>query len=150
MAQPKVFGFDTGLLCHARGWDHLRPEDCGALWEHLVLDTLIACGTPKIHFWRDKQQREVDFVVPRNRDTVDAIEYKWQPESFETRGLSASRGQSPTHRPGPPRFQGRRFNNPQNPGSVMTFFWMLPPIFAPTGWMTLPCPIRTTARSLSG
>ena len=42
VAQPKVFGFDTGLVCHARGWDHLRPEDCGVLWEHLVLDTLIA------------------------------------------------------------------------------------------------------------
>ena len=55
VAQPKVFGFDTGLVCHARGWDHLRTEDCGVLWEHLVLDTLIAAGLPKIHFWRDKQ-----------------------------------------------------------------------------------------------
>ena len=98
IAQPKVFGFDTGLVCHARGWDHLRPEDCGVLWEHLVLDTLIACGVPKIHFWRDKQQREVDFVVPRSRDTVDAIECKWQPESFETRGLRAFREQYPRGR----------------------------------------------------
>ena len=31
VAQPKVFGFDTGLICHARGWDHLRMEDCGVL-----------------------------------------------------------------------------------------------------------------------
>ncbi|MCX6887764.1 MAG: ATP-binding protein [Verrucomicrobia bacterium] len=98
IAQPKVFGFDTGLVCHARGWDHLRPEDCGVLWEHLVLDKLIACGVPKIHFWRDKQQREVDFVVPRSRDTVDAIECKWQPESFETRGLRAFREQYPKGR----------------------------------------------------
>ena len=29
VAQPKVFGFDTGFVCHARGWDQLRPEDCG-------------------------------------------------------------------------------------------------------------------------
>ena len=65
VAQPKVFGFDTGFVCHARGWDDLRPEDCGLLWEHLVLDTLIAAGVPKVQFWRDKQQREVDFVVPR-------------------------------------------------------------------------------------
>jgi len=57
VAQPKVFGFDTGLVCHARGWDHLRAEDCGVLWEHLVLDALIAAGVPRIHFWRDKQQR---------------------------------------------------------------------------------------------
>ena len=95
VAQPKVFGFDTGLVCHARGWDHLRTEDCGVLWEHLVLDTLIAAGAPKIHFWRDKQQREVDFVVPHGRDAVDAIECQWNPEAFETRGLAAFREQYP-------------------------------------------------------
>ena len=95
VAQPKVFGFDTGLVCHARGWDHLRTEDCGVLWEHLVLDTLIAAGAPKIHFWRDKQQREVDFVVPHGRDAVDAVECKWNPEAFETRGLAAFREQYP-------------------------------------------------------
>ena len=95
VAQPKVFGFDTGLVCHARGWDQLRTEDCGVLWEHLVLDTLIAAGASKIHFWRDKQQREVDFVVPRSRDAVDAIECKWKPDAFETRGLQALREQYP-------------------------------------------------------
>jgi predicted AAA+ superfamily ATPase len=95
VAQPKVFGFDTGLVCHARGWDHLRTEDCGVLWEHLVLDTLIAAGLPRIHFWRDKQQREVDFVVPRGRDAIDAIECKWKPDAFETRGLAAFRAQYP-------------------------------------------------------
>jgi len=95
VAQPKVFGFDTGLVCHARGWDHLRTEDCGVLWEHLVLDALIAAGLPKIHFWRDKQQREVDFVVPRGRDAADAIECKWKPDAFETRGVAAFREQYP-------------------------------------------------------
>jgi len=95
VAQPKVFGFDTGLVCYARGWDHLRTEDCGVLWEHLVLDTLISAGLPKIHFWRDKQQREVDFVVPRGRDTVDAIECKWSPQAFDTRGLGVFREHYP-------------------------------------------------------
>jgi predicted AAA+ superfamily ATPase len=95
VAQPKVFGFDTGLVCHARGWDKLRTEDCGVLWEHLVLDTLIAAGLPKIHFWRDKQHREVDFVIPHGRDAVDAIECKWKPDAFETRGLAAFRAEYP-------------------------------------------------------
>ena len=95
VAQPKVFGFDTGLVCHARGWDHLRAEDCGVLWEHLVLDALIAAGVPRIHFWRDKQQREVDFVVPHGRDAADAIECKWKPDAFEMRGLAAFREQYP-------------------------------------------------------
>jgi len=80
---------------YSRGWDQLRTEDCGVLWEHLVLDTLIAARLPKIHFWRDKQQREVDFVVPRERDTADAIECKWNPQAFESRGLAAFRQQYP-------------------------------------------------------
>jgi hypothetical protein len=98
IAQPKAFGFDTGLVCHARGWDQLRPDDCGTLWEHLTLDTLIAAGLPKIHFWRDKQQREVDFVVPRSREAVDAIECKWKPDGFEARGLAAFREHNPEGR----------------------------------------------------
>ena len=98
VAQPKVFGFDTGFVCHARGWDRLRPEDCGALWEHLVLDTLIAAVAPRIHFWRDKQQREVDFVVPRGRESADAIECKWKPDAFEPRGIAAFRSLYPRGR----------------------------------------------------
>jgi hypothetical protein len=98
VAQPKVFGFDTGIICHARGWDHLRTEDCSVLWEHLVLDTIVAAGVAKIHFWRDKQQHEVDFVVPRGRDVADAIECKWNPEAFETRGLAPFRTLHPKGR----------------------------------------------------
>lgn len=98
VAQPKIYGFDTGLACHARGWDRLRAEDCGVLWEHLVLDALIAAGLPRIHFWRDKQQREIDFVVPRGRDTVDAIECKWRPDELATRGLLAFRAMYPKGR----------------------------------------------------
>jgi predicted AAA+ superfamily ATPase len=91
LAQPKLYGFDTGFVCYARGWDHLRPDDCGLLWEHLVLETLLSIPVSKLHFWRDKQQREVDFVLPRGRDTVDAIECKWSAEAFEPRGLAAFR-----------------------------------------------------------
>jgi uncharacterized protein len=98
VAQPKVFGFDTGLVCYARGWDRLRAEDCGVLWEHLVLDALIAAGVQRVHFWRDKQQREVDFVLPRGRDSADAIECKWRPDSFEARGIAAFRAFYPKGR----------------------------------------------------
>jgi hypothetical protein len=55
-------------------------------------------GLPKIHFWRDKQHREVDFVVPRGRDSVDAFECKWRPDAFETRGLAAFRAFYPKGR----------------------------------------------------
>lgn len=40
VSAPKVYGFDTGFICHARGWRSLRPEDLGQLWEHLVLNEL--------------------------------------------------------------------------------------------------------------
>lgn len=37
--QPKVFGFDTGMVSFARGWDPLRQSDFGILWEHLCSNT---------------------------------------------------------------------------------------------------------------
>jgi len=91
LAQPKLYGFDTGFVRHARGWDSLRPQDCGVLWEHLVLDELLAIPVPELRFWRDKQQREIDFVRPRGRSAVDSIECKWSPEAFEPRSLRAFR-----------------------------------------------------------
>jgi hypothetical protein len=98
VAQPKVFGFDTGLVCYTRGWGELRNDDCGPLWEHLVLDAFIAAGETAIHYWRDKQQREVDFVLPRGRHGVDAVECKWHPKGFEPRGLLALRERYPQGR----------------------------------------------------
>ena len=56
-----------------------------------MLEALIAAGVTRLHFWRDKQQREVDFVLPRRRDEVDAVECKWRAAAFEPRGLRAFR-----------------------------------------------------------
>ena len=90
--QPKAYAFDTGFICHARGWDTLRPDDCGSLWEHLVLDALLSVEDPaKVLFWRDHQQREVGFVVPRGRDAVDAYECKWSGLQPDVRNLKAFR-----------------------------------------------------------
>jgi predicted AAA+ superfamily ATPase len=33
IAAPKVYAFDTGFVCHQRGWDALRNEDLGVLWQ---------------------------------------------------------------------------------------------------------------------
>ena len=63
-----------------------------------MLDALIAARLPKIHYWQDKQQREVDFVIPRRRDDVDAIECKWSPEAFEAWVLKAFREHYPSGR----------------------------------------------------
>jgi hypothetical protein len=85
---PKVFAFDTGFVSFSRGWDPLRPEDHGQLWEHLVLEFLQArAHDRRIQYWRDASGREVDFVIPRGRDEVDAIECKWDPAEFDATAL---------------------------------------------------------------
>jgi uncharacterized protein len=97
--QPKVYGFDTGFVAYCRGWHELRADDCGLLWEHLVLDTLLTHLKDRhLHYWRDKQQREVDFVVPRGREVVDAIECKWSAAGFDAKNLAAFRGNHPNGR----------------------------------------------------
>lgn len=90
--QPKVYAFDTGFVSFARGWDPLRQDDFGPLWEHLVLEHLQASfpDTP-LRYWRDKGGREVDFVLTLRRDEVDAIECKWDPGAFDPSALKLFR-----------------------------------------------------------
>jgi hypothetical protein len=64
----------------------------------LVLDTLRSIPIDPILFWRDKQQREVDYVLPRGRTHVDIIECKWAVDAFEVRGISAFRQSYPKGR----------------------------------------------------
>lgn len=96
---PNVYAFDTGFVSSARGWDPLRSVDLGALWEHLVLDHLRAHfpDTP-IRYWRDKPGREVDFVIARRRDEVDAIECKWDPGAFDCSAMKLFRSYYPRGR----------------------------------------------------
>ncbi len=94
--QPKVYGFDTGFVAFARGWTDLRPEDCDLLWEHLVLDRLRSDpAEPEVRYWRDKDQYEIDFVLPGGRGAVDAIECKWNADRFDPRNLQVFRALHP-------------------------------------------------------
>jgi hypothetical protein len=97
--QPKIYGFDTGFVSFARGWDPLRPSDYGHLWEHLVLESFQAKlpDSPML-YWRDKAGHEVDFVRASARDAIDAYECKWHPDAFETDGLKAFRKRYPNGR----------------------------------------------------
>jgi predicted AAA+ superfamily ATPase len=88
----KVYGFDTGFVSFCRGWDPLRPDDYGILWEHLVLEYLQAhLYNQTLQYWRDADGREIDFVMVRNRDEVDAIECKWNPDQFNADALKIFR-----------------------------------------------------------
>ncbi len=93
---PKVYAFDSGFVSFARGWDPLRPEDYGPLWEHVVLEYLQAHGHAwQIQYWRDATGREIDFVIARGRDQIDAIECKWDPVQFEPTALKVFRAYYP-------------------------------------------------------
>ncbi|MBI4954007.1 MAG: ATP-binding protein [Myxococcales bacterium] len=99
--QPKIYGFDTGFVAWSRGWTELREPDCGTLWKHVVLETLqahVVSAGGTVHYWRDKRQREVDFVVPAGRGAAHAIECQWSATGFETRGLAAFRATHPRGR----------------------------------------------------
>jgi predicted AAA+ superfamily ATPase len=92
VSAPKVYGFDTGFVCYYRGWHELRREDMGLLWEHFVLNELHACmQTRDIHYWRDKQGREIDFVVVRRRGMPVTIECKWSAGEFDASAIKAFR-----------------------------------------------------------
>jgi predicted AAA+ superfamily ATPase len=92
VAAPKVYAFDTGFVCHYRGWSTLRDGDLGVLWEHFVLNELHArLQSRDIRYWRDKQRHEVDFVIQRRGAQPTAIECKWSAGGFDARNLAAFR-----------------------------------------------------------
>ena len=90
--RPRVYVFDTGLIAHVRGWEKIRDTDRGHLWEHLVLDELRTMYPGRtIHYWRDKSQREVDFVIDRGGGIVDTVEVKITPDAFRIGSLRVFR-----------------------------------------------------------
>ena len=94
--QPKIYAFDTGFVAHENGWTDLHPEERGLLWENIVLEHLLSRPLqPEVRYWRDKLQREVDFVVPRGRAVVDAYECKWDLRRIDVKGLAAFRALYP-------------------------------------------------------
>lgn len=94
VAAPKVYTFDTGFVCAYRGWQTLRNEDLGILWEHFVLNEMHALlQTREIRYWRDKRGHEIDFVIARRGEAPIAIECKWSYEQFDPTALLAFRRQ---------------------------------------------------------
>jgi predicted AAA+ superfamily ATPase len=85
---PKVYAFDTGFVCHHKGLEELGDSDLGPLWEHLVLNELLGfLQGQAVHYWRNKQQNEVDFVLAGNPQAPVALEAKWKAEAFDPGNL---------------------------------------------------------------
>lgn len=98
VSAPKVYAFDTGFVAYHRGWNELRAEDRGALWEHYVLNEIQARaqGRIEIRYWRDKRGHEVDFVLlERGRPPV-AVECKWSARAFDPLNFRAFRTVHPS------------------------------------------------------
>lgn len=96
VAAPRVYAFDTGFVCHHRGWLDLRRDDMTDLWRHFVLNELHArLQSRKIYYWRDKREHEVDFVLMRKWMEPTAICCPWSAADFDPAGLRAFRFQYP-------------------------------------------------------
>ena len=65
----------------------------GILWEHLVLNEMLArLGRPGLGYWRDKRGHEIDFVLSRRGHPPVAVECKWQADRFDPAALKSFRG----------------------------------------------------------
>ena len=96
MSRPKCYAFDTGFVTHERGWDAIRDDDRGLLWEHLVLDALLMQFPEQdVLYWQDKARREVDFVVRRTEGRVDLVECKVNPDKVNAAPVAAFRRRYP-------------------------------------------------------
>jgi predicted AAA+ superfamily ATPase len=103
VSAPKTYAFDTGFVCYHRGWKDLRAENLGALWEHYVLNEMMArMQSRRINYWRDKRGHEVDFIIagrgaqsPGGGVHPAAIECKWSAGEFDSGNLLAFRRQYP-------------------------------------------------------
>ena len=94
VSAPQGHGFDTGFVAYYQGWQDLRREDLGVLWEHFVLNEMMARRQSRdILYWRDKRGHEIDFILPGRRNKPIAIECKWSAADFDATNLHAFRRQ---------------------------------------------------------
>jgi predicted AAA+ superfamily ATPase len=84
--RPKIYAFDTGFVSFVNGWNEIRDDDRGLLWEHLVLD-MLSVKYSKVFYWRNKNRNEIDFVIKRYENKVDVFECKINPLRFDPNSL---------------------------------------------------------------
>ncbi len=81
---PKMYFWDTGMRNFAKYFrdfplaDFSERKDKGFLLENFIFSELIKTGLPDIHFWRTKDEAEVDFVVQKGGKPIP-IEVKTAP-----------------------------------------------------------------------
>lgn len=96
VAAPKVYGFDTGFVAFAKGWETLTNDHAGILFEHWVLNEFQSLlQTQSLNYWRDKAGHEVDFVWKQRGKPPVAIECKWSEDLFDGSSLRSFRHRHP-------------------------------------------------------
>ena len=96
VAAPRVYGFDTGFVCHFRGWNRLDDQNRGPLWEHYVLNEYLGItGSRRVFYWRDRRGHEIDYVFAAPNRSPVTVECKWRIDGFNPRNTLAFRKQYP-------------------------------------------------------
>ena len=69
---PKLFFYDTGLVCHLTKWSNAKTLESGAMngaiLENYVVAEIIKSyyntgSTPYIYYYRDKDAKEIDLIL---------------------------------------------------------------------------------------
>ncbi|WP_225431660.1 ATP-binding protein [Bifidobacterium platyrrhinorum] len=109
---PKLYFYDTGLAANLLGMESseqlLTSQYRGNLYENAIAVEIIkqyqAIGRePKLFYWRDSNQKEIDFIIEKGGQPKYAIEVKssstYRPKAFENlEDLAPVMGLDPEHR----------------------------------------------------
>ena len=77
---PKLYFYDTGLVCYLTKWSNAETLECGARLENYVVSeiakTYLNCGKePFMYYYRDKDAKEIDIVIEHD-GVLNPIEIK--------------------------------------------------------------------------
>lgn len=81
---PKLYFYDTGLVCYLTKWSNAETLECGAMngaiLENYVVSeiakTYLSCGKePFMYYYRDKDAKEIDIVIEHD-GVLNPIEIK--------------------------------------------------------------------------
>ncbi|MDZ7879731.1 MAG: ATP-binding protein [Saprospiraceae bacterium] len=98
---PKIYFYDTGLLCHLLGLETAQQvaqyHQRGSLFENMVITELLknrinADKRPQFFFWQDSHKVEVDLVELAGLQThLYEVKYSYTPSSDFVKGIKSFR-----------------------------------------------------------
>ncbi|MEQ1745184.1 MAG: ATP-binding protein [Saprospiraceae bacterium] len=132
---PKLYFYDTGLLCHLLGIN--EPEQIGqfykrgSLFENLAIvemlkNRLNADYRPEFFFWQDAHKTEVDLVELSGLKThLYEMKYSYTPSADFFKGIQAFRAAAPPERQEGDNWVIYAGDEPQNRTVAMIASWKM-------------------------